>query len=236
LPDDAIVLPAPPEDPYSNTSLDSTEALGWLEAAIATVKPKLVFVDTLTYATSRDLCEQRSIAILKAPLVELVQQYQINLFLLLHVSKEGQALGRRIKGITRSLIHLECPDPDQPERLRLWVEKSYAQKPPPLGVTIAEFGNLYDEDPPVRPEPNKGGRPSNEKGKAERFIRDALTKENGQIGNDLCREWDGKEGSKTTFWRAVREMERAGDLTLTGGKGTGQQTALNLVVSKPQNP
>src|SRR5262249_30210785 len=121
----------------------------------------------------------RSIAILKAPLVELVQRHQVNLILLLHVSKEGQALGRRIKGITRTLIHLECPDPEKaPGRLRLWVEKSYAQKPPPLGVTMHDFGNLYDEDPPIRPEPNKGGRPSHQKTKVERFIRESLTKEN----------------------------------------------------------
>ena len=67
---------------------------------------------------------------------------------MLHLSREGQALGRRTKGLTRTLIHLECPDPDQPARLRLWVEKSFDVKPPALGVTMGEAGNEYDDDPP----------------------------------------------------------------------------------------
>jgi hypothetical protein len=156
--------------------------------------------------------------------------------LLLHVSLQGQALGRRIKGITRTLLHLECPDPEQPERLRLWVEKSYARKPPALGTTITERGNLYDSNPPVRPEPNKGGRPSAQRERAEQYIRDALTAQNDQIGNDLCREWQAKDGSESTFWRAAREMAEAGDLTLSGGRGTGQQTFLHLVLPSPSKP
>ena len=39
----------------------------------------------------------------------MVQRHQTEIALLLHLSKEGQALGRRIKGITRTLIHLEAP-------------------------------------------------------------------------------------------------------------------------------
>jgi hypothetical protein len=130
LPDEAIIFPAPPEDPYAKTSLDSPETLQWLEQAIVAKKPALSIIDTLSYATQRDLCEQRSIAGLKGPLVELAQRHQANITLALHLSQAGQALGRRIKGLTRTLIHLECPDPDNhSERLRLWVEKTYAKKP-----------------------------------------------------------------------------------------------------------
>jgi hypothetical protein len=236
LPDDAIVFPAPPDDPYANTNLDSPETLQWLDQAIAAVKPALTIVDTLTYATARDLCEQRSVAGLKGPLIDLVQKHQTIIALLLHLSKDGQALGRRIKGITRTLMHLECPDPDQPERLRLWVEKSYAKKPKALGVTLGESGNTYDFTPPVPKEPNKPGRPPEKRDKAAQFIRAALSQNNDQVGNDLCHEWTKTGGSKTTFWRVVNDMADSGDLTTDGGSGTGKQTILHLNCPKTPKP
>ena len=174
IPDDAIILPTPKDDPYGNTDLDAKETIDWLDRAIGTIKPGIVFIDTLTYATARDLCDQRAVAILKTPLVGLVQTHRVNMMLSLHLSQSGQALGRRIKGITRTLIHLECPDPDQSEHLRLWVEKSYDRKPAALGVTMEVDGNRYDNTPPLKIDPSKGGRPSVKRDKAMQFIRDEL--------------------------------------------------------------
>src|SRR5262249_11700982 len=153
-----------------------------------------------TFSTQQDISEQRVIATLKDPLVELAQTHQITVMLLLHLSLTGQALGRRTKGITRTLIHLECPDAEKSDRLRLWVEKSYAKKPPALGVTITADGNAYDDKPPVKVDPNKGGRPPSEREKAAGFIRSELARQNGQIGNDLCAAWMKKGGSRDTFW------------------------------------
>jgi hypothetical protein len=147
----------------------------------------------------------------------------------LHLNREGQALGRRIKGITRTLIHLECPDPEKPERLRLWVEKSYAKKPPALGMTITESGNTYDNNPPAKPEPNKGVRPPEKRDKAMKFIRDALARENDRIGNELCAEWVKTGGKPDTFWRAVDDLTESTEIVIDGGKGTGKQTKLHLL-------
>ena len=236
LPDEAVIFPAPTDDPYANTSLDSPETLAQIDAAIVARKPWALFVDSLTYATSRDLCEQRSIAILKKPFVDLVQQHQINLMLFLHVPQEGQALGRRIKGITRTLLHLECPDPEQSARLRLWVEKSYGKKPSALGMTMGDGGNTYDFNPPARPDPSKGGRPPEKRDKAMQFIREALTLQNDQIGNELCAEWVKTGGKPDTFWRAVKDTTGS-EIVTDGGKGTGKQTILHLIGNNStQNP
>ncbi len=54
--------------------------------------------------------------------------------------------------------------------LRGLVEKSYARKPAPLGVTIRESGNTYDANPPARPESNPGGRPPVKTDKAISFL------------------------------------------------------------------
>src|SRR5262249_31083337 len=110
--------------------------------------------DTLTNATGQNLCSQETMKGLKTPLVDLAQRYHTIILLSLHLNRDGQALGRRIKGVTRTLIHLECSDPEHPQRLRLWVEKSYAKKPKPLGVTMRDEGSDYDDDPPRRPDPS----------------------------------------------------------------------------------
>jgi hypothetical protein len=229
VPPEAIVFPAEPSEPYDHVSLDSPETLEWVKDAIVDRQPWCFVVDSLTYATTDNLCEQRAIARLKLPLVALAQSYHINVVALMHVSKDGQALGRRIRGITRTLMHLKCPDPEQPQRLKLWVEKSYGKKPPALGVTMTDSGNEYDSDPPGDVEPNKGGRPRDKRKKAAKFIRDALTRENDQIGNDLCELWEKDGESERTFWRAVDELRDAGELVTDGGPGTGQQIRLHLL-------
>lgn len=216
LPDEAIVFPTLSDDPYGGTDLDDEKTLVALEECIRTIKPGLVLIDTLTSATSSDLCDQRSMKPLKAKLARLVQTYQTSIILQLHLSREGQALGRRIKGITRTLIHLECPDPDRSERLRLWVEKSYAKKPPPLGVTMGDAGNTYDFDPPRKPEPNQGGRPPESRDKARAFIIDALNRENDRKATALCLEWTNTGNAKNAFWSARDAMVAAGELVCEG--------------------
>ena len=234
MPPESVIFPTPPEEPYGGTSLDDNETLEALDEAARIHKPAFIVVDSLTYATQSDIGEQRSIARLKEPLVRLAQTQHVVVMLLLHVSKEGQALGRRIRGITRTLMHLECPDPSQATRLRLWVEKSYAAKPPPLGVTIGESGNTYDSNPPTRVDTSKGGRPADEREKARRFIVEALTGQNDAIGNELCDRWEkDHEGSDKTFWRAVKDMTKAGEVTTEGGPGTRKQKVIHL---NGQNP
>jgi AAA domain len=230
MPPEAIIFPAPPDEPFGGVSLDDPETFEALDEAARIHRPAFIIIDSLTYATRLDIGEQTAIALLKGPLVKLAQTREVIVMLLLHLSREGQALGRRIRGITRTLMHLECPDANESERLRLWVEKSYAMKPPAMGVTIGETGNTYDFNPPAPKEGGKPGRPSKEKAVAVKFIRDELKAKGRAIGNELCAKYeDKKKGSQATFWRAVKELKDAGELTTDGGPGTRQQMALELV-------
>ncbi len=142
----------------------------------------------------------------------MVQRHQTEIALLLHLSKEGQALGRRIKGITRTLIHLEAPDPDRHDRLKLWVEKSYAKKPPALGVTIKADGNDYDFTPPAKPDSGtKAGRPAEKIDKAIAFLVERLT-DGDEAAVNLVRVWESQDGSKSTLFRAKEQMVKEGRL------------------------
>jgi hypothetical protein len=229
LPPEAIIFPAPPDDPLANTSLDDHETRKWIDDAMGTYRPALTLIDTLTYATTLNLCEQQAIAKLKTPLVTLCQKHQASIGLSLHMSKEGQALGRRIRGLTRVLMHLECPDPEHaPERLRLSVEKSFDVKPSALGCTIHADRMEYNTKAPPKAVRNAAHRPAQARAEAAQFIRDELTKQNDQIGNDLCKQWVAQGGSRDTFWRAVGDLVASGDLTNSGGPGTGQQVILHL--------
>ena len=135
------------------------------------------------------------------------------MLLLLHVSKEGVALGRRVRGITRTLLHLEAPDPARPDRLRLWVEKSFAAKPAPLGVTIGPAGNNYDFNPPAPRDPSKGGRPPTAVGKAVAFLLEKLA-DGDRKGCELIDEWESQGGAKGTLFNAKKSLEAEGRLVV----------------------
>jgi hypothetical protein len=141
LPDEAVLFNTPHDEAYGGTELDAPEDRERLEEFIGEVRPGLVFIDTLTNATSFDLCKAQDTKALMTPLRDIAQRTGVSIIPLMHLSKEGHALGRRIKGLTRTIIHLECPDPEQSGRLRLWVPKTFAKKPPALGVTMGDGGN-----------------------------------------------------------------------------------------------
>jgi hypothetical protein len=115
------------------------------------------------------------------------------------------------------------------------VERANFLEPPPLGVTVRDGGCDFDSIPPEEQPAARGGRPDVGREKARRFIRDALTQRNDQIGNELAAEC-GKatKVSDSTFWRAVDDMRENGELVTRGGKGTGRQTVLSL--SPPGGP
>jgi hypothetical protein len=228
LPDDALFFNTPKRNPDGGTDLDDEDALPRLKEYIKVIKPGLVFVDSLTYATDANLNKANEVKLLVTPLRDIAQQFQTTIVLLLHLSKEEEALGRRIRGLTRTLMHLECLDKDNPERLKLWMRKSFAKKPVALGVTMTDTGNQYDFDPPSAPEPNRGGRPPTKTPKAETFIVAKLTEQNDRKATELCDEWVASGESDSTFWRARDVLVKAGKLVCDG-----KPKILHLVVVPP---
>lgn len=178
LPDDSIVLPTQPDDPYGGTSIDEVETVRAIGSAIEIHRPWIIFVDSLSYATGLKLHEQTAVASIKNLLAGIAQTYDISICCLMHMNKDGQALGLRMRGVARTLLHLAKPDPES-EKLRFWVEKSSAKKPAALGVQMLDGENVYDHSPPIEPD---GDRPARRRGKppakttaAVDWLRDRLT-------------------------------------------------------------
>jgi hypothetical protein len=229
MPASGIVFPAPEDDARSNTCLDDPETLDWIKRAVIEYQAALVVVDSLTLATQQDLCTQKGVAKLVAPLKVLAQELRIAIVLLMHVAREGNALGRRIKGATRTLIHLEATDLYDPDRLRLWVEKSFDRKPMALGVALGETGNHYDGSPPPPRTQGDRGRPPESRSAVEEFILRSLSQKGDQVWTDLQEACEKDKGvSKTTFWRAVESLKQSGQVATEGGPGTGRQMILTL--------
>ncbi len=216
LPDKAVAFCAIGDEPYEGTSIDDLDTLALLNEFMGAERFGMVCIDSLTNATARNLCSQQDTKVLGSPLRDLAQRHQTPIGLLLHLARDGGVLGRRIRGLARVIIQLDAPDPDRPDRLKLWVPKSFAKKPSPLGVTIGEKGNAYDHEPPEAPEPGKGGRPSKARDDAVEFIRSTLTKSNDRLARDLCTEWEKSGKDKNAFWRARDYLVEQDDLVSDG--------------------
>lgn len=159
IPDECVVVNASAADPYGGTSLETAEELADFEARIRRVKPALVIIDTIT--NTSDLKSQDTSDAKKQykPLQEIATRCGVAIVCVTHLNSNGKVLGRRATEKVRVVIQLSCPDPEgQPHRRRLWVEKSKAIKPPPLGVSMGDEGNEYDTSPPDVPDASDNKR------------------------------------------------------------------------------
>lgn len=151
IPDEAVMLNASAADPFGGTSLQAAEELAELEARIERTRPALVIIDTITNtaefkAESADDAKRQY-----KPLQEIAARQRVPILCVSHLNAGGKVLGRRAKEKVRVLFQMDHPDPEQINRRRLWVEKSRALKPAPLGVTMHDAGNDYDDAPPAEP-------------------------------------------------------------------------------------
>src|SRR4051794_31782310 len=103
--------------------------------------------------SSRNLCRSEEARAYFAPIMESAGKSGVPFLALTHLNANKEALGRRIVEKARVVIKMTAPDPEgQPNRRRLWVDKSAVIKPPPLGITMGDAGNDYDFAPPSEPE------------------------------------------------------------------------------------
>jgi hypothetical protein len=217
LPDEAILFNASVADPTAGLDLDDPDELAALDRRIRSERPGLVIVDTVGMTTARNLCRPEDARAYFGPLMDLAQQTRVPFLLLTHLSKDAQALGRRIVGACRLVWKMTQPDPEgQPDRRRVWVDKSYTVKPQALGMTISAAGCSFDSNPPTAPQPDKGGRPPEARDKARKFIVDALTRENDRKATAVLSEWVNAGGRESTFWNARDDMVKAGELVCDG--------------------
>lgn len=236
LPREAVLLNSYEDDAYGGCDLDDQKNIDRLRERVDAEKPALVVIDTVWRGTGRKLCKEGDVNLLMNPLIEMAQESNTTILGLMHLSKDGDTLGRRLEGAARGILKLHKPDDSQKDRRKLLVKGNFKESDP-LGVTFRDGGCDFDSSPPEERVKNQGGRPPAARAKAEKFIREALTLDNGQIGNDLRKRFEKDHGGCIkTFWDAVKGMEENGDLLREGGKGTGKQTVLHLYPEETSEP
>jgi hypothetical protein len=214
LPRGAVLFNAPPHDPTIGLDLDDEAVLKDLEARILDYRPGIVFIDTVGMTTDKNLCKPEDAKGFFGPLMDLAARTAVVLVLLTHLSRDKQALGRRIVGACRVVWMLTHPDPDgDKDRRKVWVDKSYELKPPALGMTIAGDGCTFDLNPPEAPLTGGQGRPPVKTVKAVEFITSKLSQGDARQC-DLIDEWLKAGESKAPIFQAFRLMEGDGRLVI----------------------
>lgn len=214
IPDEAMLFNAPSGDPTGGLDLDDLAEREALERRIEIERPGLIVIDTVGMTTDRNLCKPEDARAYFGPLMDMAQRTAIPFLLLTHLSKDGQALGRRISGACRLVWKMTKPAPDgQPDRRKVWVDKTYTIQPPPLGMTIATAGCSFDFNPPTAPEPDKGGRPPGKVNEAIDFLTKKLT-EGIAKQVELIGEWEALGEAKGTLFNAFKAMQKDGRLVI----------------------
>jgi AAA domain len=176
LPDEAVILNASKHAPTGGHDLDDPAALEALSERVAAWTPGLVIVDTVGMTTGRNLGKPEEAREYFGPLMSIAGRTKTSFLLLTHLSKDNQALGRRIIGASRVVWKLTHPDPDgQPDRRKFWVDKSYGPRPPALGMTIGDEGCTFDFEPPAESPKDQGGRPPVKLEECKKWLTERLT-------------------------------------------------------------
>lgn len=166
IPEEAIILAAPPTDPQSVLDLDNPRDLASLESLINTHKPALVIVDTLGNVTGKNLGKAEEARDIFAPLMDIAGRTKTSIVAVTHLSAEGHALGRRIEASCRTLIKITEPDPvNDPGHLRIELAKTAWKKPPAIGAKATDSGFEFGEAPetilvPTASKSKRGRKPA----------------------------------------------------------------------------
>jgi hypothetical protein len=188
-----VFLNASKSDPYGGVSLETVDDLLALEKRIRRVNPAFVFVDTVGNATEKDLNKQDGAKAFYQPLQILARRYGSIFLCLTHLNAGGQFLGRRVLEKVRMALRMQKPNPDD-DRRSLQVHKTNSKKPPPLGVTMGDKGNEYDNNPPVAPARENSAEPG---------------KPRAMPGVDKCCEWLKEQLSSGS--QRVHKLRTAGE-------------------------
>lgn len=204
LPPEAVVIAAPPDNPFGCLDLDDPQNLVDLEARIKASGCPVVVVDTVGMTTGRNLCKPEDARDYFSSLMGIARRTKVAMICVTHLSKGGDPLGRRIVEKARSVIKLTCPDPEgQPNRRKLWVDKTATLKPPALGVTMGTNGNEYDDAPPQAPV-DAIGRPGpapERQTECASWLREQLTPNPARV-SELRQEAEQKGFPVGTLYRA----------------------------------
>ena len=202
--------------------LDLDVADNWirLNNLCAEHHPALIIIDTYGRCTTKKMHIVDEVNAFFDPIIDIAIKHGTTILALTHMNKEGDILGLRVKGVARALWMLHAPENAAPDATSAWRSRGTSREPPALGLTLHEEGAEYDWDPPSPDKDLKGGqrgRPRGSREEARAWIMERLQERNHLQATRL--QEDAAEAGvcvKNTFWRAVEELEEAGEILRDG--------------------
>ena len=174
----AIHLNTLKETPFDLPDFDDPATINALRDQIRDSNAAIVFIDTITYATSKNQNKADEAKSAFDPIIKLAVETGVPVLALAHLNASGGVLGRRIEERARSVLSLTQPDPDgQPNRRRLEVSKSAMKKPKPIGITFNDLDLTFDDSPPCEPDveqPKKRGPKTTKAHEHAKWLEQAL--------------------------------------------------------------
>ena len=226
VPDEAAICPSDPEDDKGIRTLELQSPL-MVEVLndIFEHEPmaKFLVIDTLTYATSKNLCKPEDVKALVDPLMEMSARYQLCPLVLVHEAAGGKAYGRRLDERARMHLSMQRYDENDPKKVRLFVSNSNFAERPALTMHHEKDGVRFTEDEgPVDKDGKKGGRPNTKSHEFAKWLKKQLDMGPCKVGelvnlsrlDGLMREPkdEGDQPSISPLYNARKILERAGDL------------------------
>ncbi len=156
FPPESMILNTTIDNIYGGTELSEKAQLDDLEARIVRHNACLVIIDTITNTSDAKSQDTSDAKRQYKPLQDIAKRTGCAIICVTHLNIAGKTLGRRADEKTRVTIKMDCPDPErQPLRRKLSVELTrLCEKPPPMGITMGNMGNDYDNTPPESPAEN----------------------------------------------------------------------------------
>lgn len=201
---DCVRINSHPCDPFGGVSLEHAEELAALEKRIAACKPLFVVIDTVGNTTDKNLSKQEDAKAYYAPLQVIARRQNVVILCLTHLNGAGKVLGRRVMEKVRQVWRMSAETVnDHTCRRRLEVTKSNNQYPDPLGVTMGNGGNEYDNDPPPPPEDRENAPtgPSKSVQECMEWLEDRLAASPERVAV-IRKEADAKGWSAKVLYKA----------------------------------
>jgi hypothetical protein len=174
IPLSAMVLPSHRGKPLYLPDFDSPETMQILRRFIEVHKTGWTVIDSTTYASRFNTGKPNESKIAYDPIMDVLMDTNQPGLGITHTNREGGLLNRRLLERCRTQITVSRPDPAQPNRIRVEVEKSEDKKPPAIGAEFHDADIAYDKEPPTKPEAAKRGRPAKSSPGLAEFLWDFL--------------------------------------------------------------
>jgi hypothetical protein len=214
---DRICYSGSKKNPIGGVELNDASDFTALYRKVKAAKPLFLVIDTAGGSTNFNMARQEEAKEFFAPLSDMAVRLGLCVVVITHLNASKNILGKRAEERVRCVIRMTAENREPATKRRVEVVKSNSLYPSPIGMTLGEAGNRYDDDPPAPPDQfgNQGGGSSGdetEKGppskvrQCSEWLEDALSANPQRVG-DLRNDAENRGFDPACLYRAKKHLK-----------------------------